>query len=367
MADAKGNKRPLARKTLLALASAATSLVCAEACVRLLYRDQVDTELMMARLRAASIKDIKQPSEDPILYFELRPNVRTQIRDSSLIIGPDGYRVPSQQVNVPANAVRVAVVGDSSSFGWGVNYEDSYPDVYRRLMEAATQTPIALRNFSVPAYNTEQELQVFKTKALPYKPDLLILHHDHNDVAPRLGFRGSGGLHPTYGDNLVHSALIKLALRKLSIYRSSKDPQSIAAEHERVGPYITAGPWYDKHLQALRELAEESRSHGIPTIVVLFNAYVEADSDYETSPQYIELHRKLSEALRTMGLHVLDLYPMYQAHMRQTGWADLRKWWISKDEPMDPHPNVSAHRFIAEALVAHTRRQPELMSAFRRR
>ena len=60
-----------------------------------------------------------------------------------------------------------------------------------------------------------------------------------------------------------------------------------------------------------------------------------------------------------MGYRVLDLYPLYQAVLRQRGWADLSPWWRSV-KPLDGHPNAEGHRFIAQRLLDYILADAEL-------
>lgn len=108
----------------------------------------------------------------------------------------------------------MAALGDSTAFGWGVEYEASFPEIFRQRMEALSGKSIELRNYAVPAYNSEQESRLFTQRVLrSYSPNLLILSYDHNDPEPAVGtFLGAAP--PEYGDNPLHSTLGKYVLRK---------------------------------------------------------------------------------------------------------------------------------------------------------
>jgi len=369
--DDAGPKRSTIKRKLILLGTAlAIGLVVCEVLVRAFFSDLVDTDFLTLVLRVRSIADIKKASNDPVLGFELKRNLSVEMYGHLIVTDDEGHRIPKNPVRVPDNAVRVAVIGDSSSFGWGVNYEYSYPYLFREQMETITKVPVELKNFSVPAYDSKQEARMFQTRGLPYKPDLLILHHDDNDASPPLSLWGSDGLPPTYGDNILHSALLKSVLRSVK-GQMSRDKSTLQrpfdmSKHEIIGRggYIASGPLYDEHLAALREIASTARERGIPVIAVLFNAYTEYDPQYEKTPEYIRLHQRLSVFLGAEGVCVLDLYPLYQRKMREAGWTDLSEWWVRKNKPEDPHPNAEGHRFIAHHLVEQTRNNPRLMKVF---
>jgi hypothetical protein len=370
-ADRRRFKSTLRRKVLLVCVSLAIGLVCSEIIVRVFYPDLADTRFLMLMQQIGSIADIKKPSPDPVLGFELKRNLNITTHGARIITDAQGHRVPKDMTSVPKDAMRIAVLGDSSSFGWGVDYECSYPYLYRQEMARLTQAPIDMANFSVPAYDSRQEARTFQTKVLPYKPDLLILHHDDNDASPPLGLWWRDGLHPTYGDNFLHSALLKFLIRlgpsRRNVKRTDIQLPYDKAAHEFIGRggYIASGPIYDEHLQALRELGTKARELNIPVIAVLFDAYVEFDPHFESSPEYVRLHKRLAGFLGGMGVYVLDLYPAYQRKMREMKWSDLSAWWVRKDKPEDPHPNADGHRFITDQLVEFTRANPALMVVFR--
>jgi hypothetical protein len=362
----------LRRKLILFGTALAVGLVLCEVIVRLFFSELVDTEFLTLVLRLRSLADIKKTSTDPVLGFELKRNLSVEMHGHLIVTDAEGHRVPKNPVSVPNDAVRLAVIGDSSSFGWGVDYEYAYPYLYRQEMEAITKGAIELKNFSVPAYGSKQEARMFQTRVLPYKPDLLILHHDNNDASPALALWGSDGLHPTYGDNIFHSALLKFIIRRMKggSYQEQSGIQASfdKSKHEFIGHgggAIASGPLYDEHLAALREIATTAREHRIPVIAVLFHAYVDYDPQYETNPEYLRLHKRLAGFLAAEGVHVLDLYPLYQRKMKEAGWTDLSEWWVRKDKPEDPHPNAEGHRFILRHLVEFTRSNSDLMNAFK--
>jgi hypothetical protein len=343
-------------------------LACAaalEMTVRVFFFNEVDTAILRRALEGSSVRTLIEPSDDPILAFDLKANLRVFSQGTWVISGPGRFRIAASgrdaDDGLPAEHIRIAVLGDSTSFGWGVAYDDSYPERYRRRMAELTGLPIELRNYSVPAYNAAQELRTFELKAREFRPHVLIVHHDHNDADPVLSLMGTDYMPAEFGDNPLHSALFKWTLRRLRQLRHKRESAVSEAEHRRVGGYLAAGPLYDAQVDARRDLVDEARAGGAQVIAVLFNAFPIRQDTYESDETYVRLHRDLGRRLDGMGYSVLDLYPAYQAVMRQREWVDLRAWWLS---PADAHPNAEAHRFIADALVEHTLHNPRLSAVF---
>ncbi len=359
------NHKNIIRGLLLASASLVICLLLADLCIRIFYKSSVDTELLTARLQVGSIKDMIQPSRDPALHYEMKPDLEMDHFGATVSTSPDGIRISGQASDLPLQRIRLAVLGDSTSFGWRVDYNDSYPEIYRQHMERTANVPIELKNASVPGYNSSQELLVFLNKVIPYEPDLLILHYDHNDSYPNDHFHSATYLHPTYGDNPLSSALVKLSLRTYRRWQYAISLSYDQGQHEHIGGYIVSGPLYDAHLQALQTIATRTRELGIPTIVVVFTSDAVADERMLTDPDYVTLHANLVARLVEMKFHVLDLFPLHQARLRKMGWSNLSEWWVSNEEPPDRHPNRDGHQFISEQLVEYTHRQPELLKIFK--
>ena len=352
------------KQLILAGVSLLISLSLAELTVRLFLSDLVSTDVLAARLDRTSIRSLIRPSEDAELYYELRPNLKREFQGSKVFTDETGRRFSGEGVASERKAaIRVALIGDSSAFGYRVDYEDTYADQFRRSIESLTGVPVDLRNYSVPGYNASQEYRVFTQKVLAFDPQLLILHHDHNDSQETGWGYPPNFISPTYGDNMLGSSLLKLVIRqgKALLNRAGKFRDEDA--HEYMDGYIIRGPLYETHLAKRRLLVDDTERLGIPTIAVIFSALVEIDPDYEHSERYLVLHERLAKKLGGMGYHVLDLYPLYQAELAARGWSGLHRWWVAT-EPLDAHPNPKGHLFIAEALVEYIQATPELARVF---
>lgn len=358
-------KKSIVPSISLILMGTITGLLIAEVALRLFFADRFDKYKLRAIQEITSVKDIAVPSANPEIHFELKPNLRTEFHESLVVTDGHGRRVADKPRRVSQNAVRIAVLGDSTSFGWRVNYVDTYADRFRNIMEDKAGSPIDLINFSVPNYNAKQELHVFREKIIPFKPSLLILHHDHNDAQPTGWGLPADYLPPEYGENPLHSALLKFLIRQsvsLSIKYRLRDRED---KHEYVSGYVVSGPLYADQMEARAELITEATNLNIPVVVVIFIANASADPEYERNSTYLSLHKGLAKRLTDMGYYVLDLYPLYQRKMQAEGWSSFDHWHISKIPPIDAHPNPEGHRFIADALATFVLGSPQLVEIFR--
>lgn len=127
--------------------------------------------------------DLLKPSADPEIVFELRPNVDGAFMGRPYRSNSHGMRDREIALEKPPGQRRIAVIGDSLAFGWGVAVEESICDVTERaLRQALPNESIEVLNFCVPGYNSWQESQVLEKRVLAFSPDALVVQYYYNDV-----------------------------------------------------------------------------------------------------------------------------------------------------------------------------------------
>lgn len=132
-------------------------------------------------LRLLGISDESIGTMDPIRGWALHPHSRAlkQVEGRGLVeVNSQGLRDREHAFEKPADAYRIALLGDSFTAGEGVEREQSYAAV----LEAALRSCPALAgrqpeviNFGVTAYGTTQELLTFRHHARAYDPDLVVV------------------------------------------------------------------------------------------------------------------------------------------------------------------------------------------------
>src|SRR5919198_396813 len=78
----------------------------------------------------------------------------------------------------------ITVIGDSHTYSTSVeNRAETFPSQLEKyLNQKIGQRTVKVLNFGVPGYNTAQELEVLKTKALRFEPRMVILQYSINDT-----------------------------------------------------------------------------------------------------------------------------------------------------------------------------------------
>jgi GDSL-like lipase/acylhydrolase family protein len=196
-------RRLVARGGLL-LASAGLSVLVAE---------------LVVRSRPGLFETGYRPSADPKLVYELAPNLR--LPGLRIATSDQGLNDRAFAPTKPQGVFRIAVVGDSTSFGWKVGGEKSLAKVLERELNQPAPGRFEVMNFSVPGYNTAQELEVIRARVLPFHPDLVVLVFTGNDVNLCNYIQPE----PTLLGALVHrSYLLNLLLRKLEVALGGSGP-----------------------------------------------------------------------------------------------------------------------------------------------
>jgi lysophospholipase L1-like esterase len=133
-------------------------------------------------------------AEDDATFWRLRRNLTLTGRNYVLpravrerypftvTLNADGFRGPALPLAKPADALRVIAVGDSSTFGWGVNDDETYPaDLARRLAAAWPGRPVEVMNAGIPGFGSFQGKHLLEAEVLPRKPDYVVLGFGFND------------------------------------------------------------------------------------------------------------------------------------------------------------------------------------------
>ena len=128
-------------------------------------------------------------SNNSRLFYELIPNFE-QIYDGTWICLPPtiirinsyGFRDYEYSLEKPANTYRIIALGDSHTFGAGVNLTDSYPKILEQLLnEKNDSQKYEVLNFGIPGANLVEKIELLKEKGISFSPDLVILQWNGDD------------------------------------------------------------------------------------------------------------------------------------------------------------------------------------------
>jgi hypothetical protein len=116
---------------------------------------------------------------EPYVNFGLSPDYPSH---TSL-----GYRGPEIVQPKPAGTFRIVAMGSSSTYGIGLNWQETYPAQLEKLLrERYGYSKVEVINAGVAAYTSWETLVNFEFRVLDLQPDMIISYDWINDVVARL-------------------------------------------------------------------------------------------------------------------------------------------------------------------------------------
>ena len=128
-----------------------------------------------------SLRGLVKRSDDPKIVFELKRNISGTFLNKPLRTNSYGMRYPQVSLDKPADTIRIALIGDSIAFGWGVAEEERYSSILEKTLSQKFGKKVEVLNFGVPGYNSAMEAEVVQKNIEQFHPDILLLHFVNND------------------------------------------------------------------------------------------------------------------------------------------------------------------------------------------
>ncbi len=119
---------------------------------------------------------------DSHLFWRLRPDqtITSEFFEGKTYrINRQGFRGHDFQTS--KSGLRVAILGNSCAFGWGVRYRETFAYLIQEQLQAAGQAQARVYNFSVPGYSSFQGKRNYLRNVRAYKPDIVIVTFGWND------------------------------------------------------------------------------------------------------------------------------------------------------------------------------------------
>jgi len=322
---------------------------------------------------------------DRYLFYRLKPDLSIPLTD---VLAPPGIRERTRWVlktngkgfpgpEIPygphPGIYRIVTMGDSSTFGWGVETEEAYPmvllDILRRRHPGMN---IEVVNMGVCGYSSLQGKIMMEREGLKYAPDLVTLSYGSNDwsrvpepfdVLYRRNAGWVGGLQSL----LHHSRAYEIyAALLMSWMRPDKPETPKRSGDDAAWLPFNVGPAKSRSNQI--ELVNEVRAAGADPILV-------------TQCVPGRMARPSREAAEATGTPLLDSEAVMRARIpdlqegrllaperarvlalygpdRLAAYPDLEVYLADRC-----HPNVVGHQLVADALAAEVERAPSFRRA----
>jgi lysophospholipase L1-like esterase len=282
---------------------------------------------------------------DPVRFWRLRPHANSDLspesRDAQIINGL-GFRDDRLERQKAPGEFRVTALGDSCTFGDGVETWEAYPNALETMLQQANPgRRIQVINAGVPGYTSYQVRRYLETELLAYQPDLVIVYVGFNDNVPAVNGvtdakrgtvnRFTWTVQALLGRSRVYQFfkynLLRFKQRLLPNQRpDERDPEGVEDTIFRV-----TREEFVENLIAVRRLGD---AHGFRTIVVTL------PHEFPDEPERNALIRA---AAQKGDIPLVDLFPILK------GYQGRGEHLFASD---GGHPNNLGHRHIAEALFA---------------
>jgi lysophospholipase L1-like esterase len=160
-----------------------------------IYQQILENELPLK-----SAEWMKYFEEAKYVFYKMKPNISAWVTNSvnrreiargiKVLFRSNsrGFRTGEFSREKPGNVYRIFFLGDSTTFGWGVNGEERFSDVLvSRLNAAQSRIRFEAVNLGIPGYSSYHGRAVFEHYVKDYAPDMVILAFCANDgrLVPR--------------------------------------------------------------------------------------------------------------------------------------------------------------------------------------
>lgn len=286
-------------------------------------------------------------------------------------IASHGFRDLERNEKKPPGTYRVAVLGDSVTFGYGVSREDGFVARTEAALAALSasehdEKKVEVLNFGISGFNPYSETELFRGVVRDYAPDLTLVQFCVNDLNdPRFHFGAStvqrlGAMpakafpNPARAEDAPwevspaaalcdHSNLCRVLLGgALGPNRDPVDGGDIQEAFE-----VRDGPGFEEEWAWLREryreLAASAAEAGSEFGIIAFPHAAELSSD----PAALTAAGKLVTLGREEGWLVIDVLPAMRSSGAEPTALYLDVW----------HPTSEGHRVASEVIADALREQ----------
>jgi len=309
---------------LMVAATVATLALGMELMVRLAIDDGMQFDLEMWKYA----RDIKRVAAVPLIGHDHRPNSRAHLMGVEVSINSRGLRDREIPYERKPGTLRVLMLGDSFTMGWGVPVEETWSKRIERLY-AQRGISAEVINAGVGNYNTVMEVSWFFEEGVKYRPDIIVLNATFNDAEPV----------PPHGE---HGLLLgRCEACALLSGRADTLLRDVGLRPDWKAYYLglyddDSRGWSDAR-NAIGRLADYARANNVALLVASLPEL------HELSPYPLQsITAKVEQAARQAAAEFIDMLSALRTQ-------PPRALWVA---PTDPHPNARANALIADALFA---------------
>ena len=295
--------------------------------------------------------NVFRESDDDKLIYEMAPSIVSEFNNVAITTNSYGMRDKEYDFKKKSGVKRIAVIGDSVAAAIEVPAEQGYTEVLEENLNKHGDGDVEVLNFGVNGYGIEQELEMYKTRALVFDLDIAIFGYVLNDPLPSPGlvsdFKRMDDQKmqscKIYSLNLAVPCSVRNMMDSLRIVKFIH--AHILQIRSKIGDDVYTSlhknnqSWRNVE-DSFREIGKISRERNITTIIFILPIFYTDMDDY----QYGWIHQKVADEARKNGLLVRDLREDFSSYKSE----DVR---ASQNDVV--HLNVAGHQIAAKAIESY--------------
>ena len=306
---------PLGRRCLYAMIPLLVLVTAGEVVARLLVSfdatlpgrfDQIEQIIVFLGNKPG--QSIFEP--DPACFWRLRPDVILPSEGgpswSGRMSNSHGMRSREVSVEESQNRTRVLCFGDSSTFAFGVPFDDAWPNQLQRMFDAEAPDAVEVLNAGIPGQTTYQGRQRLKRELEKWKPQLAVITFGNND-----GWRWDGLSDQEHARrmmvarvcsnlNVSHALRWLISVRQQTVQRQSTEVQLDWAKQATVSYFDPNTKWrprvdVDEFAANLQAMIRECQNVGCRPILVVWPDRRQLQNQPTWRPAYQDAMRNVAQ------------------------------------------------------------------------
>ena len=131
--------------------------------------------------------------QDPALLWKQRKYLNVNFQGVKVVTNSSGLRDDTGSISLKKSAFRIVCLGESSTFGWGVPFDECYPaQLEKALKDRFPGKKFEVINAGQIGYSSYQGLIFLRNYILKYRPDVVTVPYLINDIDRYRFFRSNG-------------------------------------------------------------------------------------------------------------------------------------------------------------------------------
>ncbi len=278
---------------------------------------------------------------DPDLKCRHRPGFEAAYQGATMRFNDLGLRDDPVGAKSPGE-LRILLLGDSQTLGWGVRHEDTWGAQLQGILAQRLRRPVRVVNAGCAGYESRQEYRYLERDGWKLGPDVVLLLYLNNDIEIDDRPYDPWGEHSLRGKPPWR--VLELLAKRTRLYQLAYHAREMAVvatsakfDPKREGVLwdydesMPAKPGWRESMKAVTGMARGAKARNARFAVVHFV--------WLTSPFSEALDRAVQEAASPFP--VTYSAPWFADQ-------DVRRYFNSRT---DSHPNPAGHRLMAERIA----------------